>query len=119
MTGFRVIRVSISVSLCLLAFVLAVHAQPAALTITTEPNAIIWIDEVRRGTTDASGKLVLTKLSPGRHTVRVRANNFKEATATLLPGRRTLAVKLVGTNDPAVLMFQQAEEAREKARDDA
>ena len=94
-------------------------AQPAALTITTEPNAIVWIDEVRRGTTDASGKLVLTKMKPGRHTVRVRANNFKEATVTLLPGRRTLAVKLVGTSDPAVLMFQQAENAREKARDDA
>jgi tetratricopeptide (TPR) repeat protein len=111
----RVIRVF----LWLILFTVAVHAQPAALTITTEPNAIVWIDEVRRGTTDASGKLVLTKLSPGRHTVRVRANNFKEATATLLPGRRTLAVKLVGTTDPAVLMFQQAEDAREKARDDA
>jgi hypothetical protein len=81
----RVIRVS----LWLILFTVAVQAQPAVLTITTEPNAIVWIDEVRRGTTDASGKLVLTKLSPGRHTVRVRANNFKEATATLLPGRRT------------------------------
>ena len=109
------------VGFCLLLFgaALAAQAQPAALTITTEPNAIVWIDEVRRGTTDASGKLVLSKLSPGRHTVRVRADNFKEATATLLPGRRTLAVKLVGTSDPAVLMFQQAETARDKARDDA
>ena len=111
----RVVRVS----LWLILFTVAVQAQPPALTITTEPNAIVWIDEVRRGTTDASGKLVITKLSPGRHSVRVRANNFKEATATLLPGRRTLAVKLVGTSDPAVLIFQQAEEAREKARDDA
>jgi tetratricopeptide (TPR) repeat protein len=105
--------------LCLLGVTLAAHAQPAAVTITTEPNAIVWIDEVRRGTTDASGKLVLTKLSPGRHTVRVRANQFKEATAVLFPGRRTLAVKLVGTSDPADLMFQQAEKAREEARDDA
>ena len=117
--SIRVYSLRIGFYLCVLGFALAVHAQPAALTITTEPNAIVWIDEVRRGTTDASGKLVLTKLSPGRHTVRVRANNFKEATATLLPGRRTLAVKLVGTSDPAVLMFQQAETAREKARDDA
>jgi tetratricopeptide (TPR) repeat protein len=111
----RVIRVS----LWLILLTVAVQAQPAALTITTEPNAIVWIDEVRRGTTDASGKLVLTKLSPGRHTVRVRANQFKEATAVLLPGRRTLAVKLAGTSDPAILMFQQAEMAREQARDDA
>jgi len=110
---------SIRVYLCLLAFALGAQAQPAALTITTEPNAIVWIDEVRRGTTDASGKLILTKLTPGRHTVRVRANAFKEATAVLLPGRRTLTVKLVGTSDPAELMFQQAEAALEKARDDA
>lgn len=109
----------IRVFLCLVAFALVVHAQPAALTITTEPNAIVWIDDIRRGTTDASGKLTITKLSPGRHTVRVRANSFKEATAVLLPGRRTLTVKLVGTDDPAVLMFQQAEKAREEARDDA
>ena len=112
-------RLFIRVYLCLLACAFVAHAQQAALTIITEPNAIVWIDEVRRGTTDASGKLVLTKLSPGRHTVRVRANSFKEATATLLPGRRTLEVKLVGTSDPAVLMFQQAEKAREEARDDA
>jgi tetratricopeptide (TPR) repeat protein len=97
---------------------LAVHAQ-AALTITTEPNAIVWIDEIRRGTTDASGKLAIAKVSPGRHTIRVRANGFKETTAALLPGRRTLAVKLMPTTDQAELLFQQAETAREKARDDA
>lgn len=109
----------ICVCLWLTLLALAAHAQPAALTITTEPNAIVWIDEIRRGTTDASGKLVLTKVSARRHSVRVRANNFKEATAVLLPGRRTLVVKLVGTSDPAELMFQQAEIAREQARDDA
>lgn len=109
----------VRVCLFLVVFALVAHAQPAALTITTEPNAIVWIDEVRRGTTDATGKLTIAKLSPGRHTVRVRANSFKEATAVLLPGRRTLTVKLVATSDPAVLMFQQAEKAREEARDDA
>ena len=94
-----------------------VHAQ-AALTITTEPNAIVWIDEIRRGMTDASGKLTLTKVSAGRHSVRVRANGFKETTAALLPGCRSLAVKLVTTTDPAELKFQEAESAsREKAAD--
>ena len=105
-----------------LAFVLVVSLTTSAqtpLVITTEPNAIIWIDEIRRGSTDASGKLSLTKVSPGRHTVRVRASGFKETTAALLPGRRTLAVKLVSTTDQAELLFQQAETAREKARDDA
>jgi tetratricopeptide (TPR) repeat protein len=93
----------------------SIHAQ-ASLTITSEPNAIVWIDEIRRGTTDASGKLTLTKVSAGRHSVRVRANGFKETTAALLPGRRALAVKLLPATDPAELKFQEAETAREKAR---
>ena len=109
-------RVVFAALLFLLAPV-AIRAQ-SALTITTEPNAIVWIDEIRRGTTDASGKLTLKKVSPGRHSVRVRANGFKESTAALLPGRRALSVKLVPTTDEAELLFQQAETARETARDD-
>jgi tetratricopeptide (TPR) repeat protein len=88
------------------------------LTITSEPNAIVWVDEIRRGMTDASGKLVVNKVSAGRHSVRVRASGFKEATVPLVPGRRTLEVKLLPTTDEAELLFQQAETAREKARDD-
>jgi predicted Zn-dependent protease len=89
------------------------------VVITTEPNAIVWIDDVRRGTTDASGKLSLTKVTPRRHTVRVRATGFKEATAVLLPGRRAISLKLVTAMDEAELTFQKAETAREQARDDA
>src|SRR6187431_1517977 len=96
----------------------ATFAQ-TALTITSEPNAIVWIDEIRRGMTDASGKLSLTKVSPGRHTVRVRASGFKETSVALAPGRRSLAVKLLPTTDQAELLFQQAETAREKSRDEA
>lgn len=92
---------------------------PVALVVTTEPNAIVWIDEIRRGKTDATGKLSVAKLLPGRHTVRVRAAGFKEVTTPLLPGRKSLTVKLVTTTDEAELKFQEAEAAREAARDDA
>jgi hypothetical protein len=94
------------------------RAASSSVVINTEPNAIVWIDEIRRGSTDASGRIEL-KVLPGRHAVKVRANGFKEAALPLLPGRRTLAVKLVRTTDQAELLFQQAEEARDKARDDA
>src|SRR5690348_4017775 len=99
---------------------LAAHVTPAqtALTISTEPNAIVWIDEIRRGTTDASGKLTLNKVSAGRHSVRVRANGFRESVTTLIFGRRALAIKLFPTTDEAELKFQEAETAREKARED-
>jgi len=95
----------------------AIYAQ-APLTITTEPNAIVWIDELRRGTTDAAGKLTVNKVSAARHVVRVRAKGFKETTTPLLPGRRSLSVKLLPTTDQAELLFQEAEIAREKARGD-
>ena len=51
--------------------------------------------------------------------MRVRANGFKETVTPLTPGRRALAVKLVATTDEAELRFQEAESAREKARDEA
>jgi tetratricopeptide (TPR) repeat protein len=97
-----------------------VSPPPAkSVTITTEPNAIIWIDEIRRGQTDASGKLELQKISPGRHTLRVRAIGFKETSLPLLAANRGLTVKVVRATDQAELTFQQAEDAREKAKDDA
>jgi len=102
----------------LVLFVSVTIAAQTPLVITSEPNAIIWIDDIRRGTTDALGKLSLTKVSAARHTVRVRADGFKETSVALAPGRRSLAVKLVPTTDQAELLFQQAETAREKARDD-
>jgi tetratricopeptide (TPR) repeat protein len=92
--------------------------RQSSVTVQTEPNAIIWIDEIRRGATDASGKLDLKNISPGRHVLRVRASGFKETSLPMIPGRRAITVKLVRSNDKAELLFQQAEEAREKAKDD-
>src|SRR4051812_31802461 len=77
----------------------------STVVVTSEPNAIVWVDEIRRGTTDASGKLSLSKLSAGRHTLRVRAAGFKEATMPLAPGSRAITVKLVATTDQAELTF--------------
>jgi|SRR6266850_2064245 len=98
----------------------SVSSRPvsSSITIATEPNAIIWVDEIRRGVTDASGRLELKSISPGRHLLRVRATGFKEASSPLIAGRRSVTAKLVRTTDTAELIFQQAEEARDKAKDD-
>ncbi len=121
------IRISVAVLFCLVSYTAfsqgraTTTSRPGAgaLTITSEPNAIIWIDEIRRGVTDASGKLELQRVSAGRHTLRVRATGFREVTMPLLAGKGTQAVKLAKTTNQAELTFQQAEDAREKARDDA
>jgi Flp pilus assembly protein TadD len=84
------------------------------LNLSTQPGAVVWVDEVRRGAADTAGKLQL-KLTPGRHSLRVRAKGFAERTLALLPTQRgALPVVLTKTTDEAELLFQQAEEEREK-----
>lgn len=89
--------------------------SPAGVVqISTQPGAYVWVDEVRRGTTDAEGKLQL-KLTSGRHSLRVRAAGFAERTLAILPAQRgALNVVLTKTTDEAELAFQQAEGEREK-----
>jgi tetratricopeptide (TPR) repeat protein len=93
--------------------------RSGSLTISSEPSAIVWIDEIRRGVTDSAGSLEINNVSASRHTVRLRALGFKETSLPLVAGRRSLAVKLIRSSDQAELIFQRAEDAREKARDDA
>jgi tetratricopeptide (TPR) repeat protein len=94
-------------------------ASARSVTIRTEPNAIVWIDEVRRGVTDADGRLAVKNVSPGRRTLRIRANGFKESNTVIAPAQRgELTVRLVPTTNEAELAFQEAETAREKARDE-
>jgi len=91
-----------------------------SVTVITEPNAIVWVDEIRRGTTDTNGTLSPVTLASGAHTLRVRANGFKESSAPIAAAQRgEIHVRLMRTTDEAELLFQQAETARETARDDA
>jgi Flp pilus assembly protein TadD len=84
------------------------------ITIRTEPMAIIWLDELRRGVANEQGEFVINKVATGRHTLRVRATGFRERTLPLLATRGdVIEVHLTRTTDEAELAFQQAEEARE------
>jgi len=88
----------------------SVSAQLRALTIVTEPNAQVWIDDVNYGKTDESGKLKLKTFPTGTHKIRVRADGFKEITQNLLPAQTgDIKMALVKTTDEAELAFQQAE----------
>jgi len=91
-----------------------------SITVITEPNAIVWVDEIRRGTTDSHGTLSSVTLTPGAHTLRVRADRFKESSSPIAATQRgEIRVRLMRTTEEAELLFQQAEAARETARDDA
>jgi tetratricopeptide (TPR) repeat protein len=66
--------------------------------------------------TNESGQLEIARVAAGRRALRVRARGFAERALVLLPAQRgRVEVKLVRTADEGELLFQQAEEAREKA----
>lgn len=122
-----ILRLSLAVGLMAGLFAASSHAQtrPAStqasgtLTIRTEPGTAIWVNELRRGTTDESGVLRVQNLPRGRLMVRARAIGFSERTVALPPGQRgTLDIKLVKSANQAEIIFQQAESAREKSRDE-
>ena len=107
------------------------HAQPRArtpprpptaqtgarsVTVVTEPNAVVWLDDLRRGVTNESGQLEIARVAAGRRALRVRARGFAERTVVLPAAQRgRVEVKLVRTTDEGELLFQQAEEARVRA----
>lgn len=107
--------------LCIITTSAQQTAQAArTVTVVTEPNAVVWIDDIRRGETDASGKLTIKPVSPGLRKLRVRAEGFKEITQNLTAAQKgDVKIALTKTTDQAELHFQQAEkmalEDREKA----
>lgn len=96
-------------------------AKPAparSITIVTEPKAIVWLNEVRRGTTDENGRLKIEKISAGSHVLRVRANGFSEKIQTISAAQSgEIKISLTPTTDEAELAFQEAEALRESPKD--
>lgn len=100
-----------------LAFIFAanssfIQAQTAArsITVITEPNASVWIDDVLRGKTDASGNLAIKNVAAGIRKLRVRADGFKELSQNLTAAQKgDVKIALVKTTDEAELAFQKAE----------
>ena len=76
------------ISVLVLGLTFTIFAQKArTVTVTTEPNAIVWLDDVKRGVTDSSGKLTMKFVANGTRKVRVRGAGFKEVSQSLLPQR--------------------------------
>ena len=80
------------------------------IVIRSEPNAIVWINDVRYGTTDETGTFRIRRVPAGRKTIRVRAFGFKESTSALAPNKSgEIKIALSKTEDLADLAYQEAE----------
>lgn len=80
------------------------------INVITEPKAVVWIDDIKRGAADDSGKLVINNVAPGIHRIRVRADSFKETTQPLTAVQKgDIKIPLAKTTDAGELAFQEAE----------
>jgi tetratricopeptide (TPR) repeat protein len=98
----------------------AARAQYRSITVSSEPGAIVWLDNVRFGTTDKDGRLEMRSVSAGAHTLRVRADGFKEKSQPLTAVQKGVVnVTLIKTTDDAELAYQEAERQVMQDRDKA
>lgn len=111
----------LSIFAILLLTVSTVFAQQTrSITVVTEPNAIVWIDEIKRGVTDETGKLVIKPVRLGNRKMRVRADGFKEVSTTLKAIQKgEVKVPLIKTTDEAELTYQKAEKMMEEDKEKA
>lgn len=94
----------------ILSFTITLFAQKTrTVTVVTEPNATIWVDDVKRGMTDSTGNLTVKFVASGTRKVRVRAYGFKEVSQSLLSTQSQVKITLAKTTDQAELTFQEAE----------
>jgi cytochrome c-type biogenesis protein CcmH/NrfG len=84
-------------------------ARSSTLTVVSEPGATVWVDGIRFGKTDPSGRILIKDLGGARHTVMVRSDGFREASKAIASARGDVKIGLVKTTDLAELAFQDAE----------
>lgn len=103
------IVIFLSIFQSLVALGLSQTSARPTLTVATEPAATVFVDDIRFGRTNAEGKISIKGLSIGRHTIRVRADGYKEALRATLTNQGDIRVPLLKTTDAAELAFQEAE----------
>jgi tetratricopeptide (TPR) repeat protein len=107
--------------LLVLALNQAAHGQTfRTITVRTEPQAKVWVDNVFYGTTGKDGTLQIKTIAAGSHTLRVRADGFKEKTQPLAAAQRgDVSVALAAAVDEAELAFQEGERQSTQNREKA
>lgn len=92
----------------------AVKSAARSIVVATEPSAMVWLDEVRRGTTDQTGRLEINRVAPGARKLLVRAVGFADKTINLTAAQRgEVAAPLTKIADETEIFLQQAEFAAE------
>jgi tetratricopeptide (TPR) repeat protein len=96
------------------------HVKARTITVSTEPGAKVWIDGVLYGKTTDDGTLTIKTVSSGPHSIRVRADGFKQKEQPVTAVQKgSIKLPLVKTTDEAELKFQEAVRLTSSDRDKA
>jgi tetratricopeptide (TPR) repeat protein len=94
-------------------------AKIKTIMVSTSPDTTVWINDVKRGKTDATGKLAV-RLTTGKNILRLRSMGFKEVSQAISPAQTgEIKVLLVKSTDEAELTFQKAEAEPDKEKSSA
>jgi len=99
---------------------IAVRVRTGALkVITGHGDSVVFINNVRHGSTNENGELDLPRVMAGSYPVRVRTVGYadwKGSTIIVVGGSGTLKVTQQTTSDEPTLHFQKAEALRDKGK---
>jgi predicted Zn-dependent protease len=120
---------ALSLALPLMIYGQASRKQPAAASparatgalkvITGQAGSVVFINNVRHGTTNDKGELDLPRVRAGSYTARIRTAGFSDWTGPVViaaGGARTLKVAQQPTSDQAILHYQKGDALRDKGQ---
>ncbi|HEY6327971.1 MAG TPA: tetratricopeptide repeat protein, partial [Blastocatellia bacterium] len=97
------------------------HPQGAVKVITGAEGSVVFINNVRHGTTDQSGELDLAYVRAGSFPIKVRTTGYADfhGEITIIAGaQRVLKIKQLPTHDEGLIDFQKAEALRDGRKDE-
>ena len=89
------------------------------IVLTGHAGSVVFINNIRHGSTSDEGSLELKRVKAGSYPIRVRTTGFKDWTGSVViatGAARRLAVSQIETTDEALLHFQRGESLRDEGK---
>jgi Tfp pilus assembly protein PilF len=99
----------------------AASGEGSLKVITGHAGSVVFINNIRHGTTSDKGEVDLRHVRVGSFPVRIRTAGYVDwrGSVTVRPeGDRSLNVNQTPTSDEALLHYQKAEDLRDRAKND-
>src|SRR5262249_17894748 len=97
------------------------HGEGSLKVVTGHPGSVIFINNIRHGSTSDKGELDLPRVWAGSYPVKVRTagyTDWKGSVVIQAGSSKSLTVSQTPTTDEALLHYQRAEDLRDRAKNE-